>query len=486
MFFLSRSSLSPRQFHPNNPPHHYPTRYQQSQMLQQLSPARNAVNAVGGASNFNDSQQVFSSQNQPQQYSVSSAATRYAQTRFPFSPFIIRFSTGSVKEKQVAEELVQHFNNHYQIDLQLTNVRQSTTKCIQHEYDFLIYVKNAASFGALYLQHKWPHSIGGQQFMFLSTPSFPAQLSLVVRNVDLRMNLGDFTDELKQKYQEIHNVIRLRSKYQNEIKLLKIEILSTTVREELLNGRRIKVNGMVYDIDEYLSPADVLICSKCCGIGHFKRQCQELNETCRTCGVNCPDLRQHNCSKVIKCVHCGGDHASNSLRCGVVKDYRAALTKKLLSSNSPVNNNYNYKNDPLLFPALQTPQSSTLPSAVGATSQKIDELLSGMNEMKDMLNRLCLKQNDFDNFMTVKNMSDELISNRIQQLFISTKATNELCDNNEKIIKKLILPTLELVSNFLFHINIKSTGNFDPDFKSQIEIKRTLIDQIISGNNDKL
>ncbi len=65
----SRSSLSPRQFHPNNPPHHYPTRYQQSQqsqMLQQLSPASNTVNALGGASNFNDSQQVFSSQNQGQ------------------------------------------------------------------------------------------------------------------------------------------------------------------------------------------------------------------------------------------------------------------------------------------------------------------------------------------------------------------------------------------------------------------------------------
>jgi hypothetical protein len=83
-------------------------------------------------------------------------------------------------------------------------------------------------------------------------------------------------------------------------------------------------------------------------------------------------------------------------------------------------------------------------------------------------------------------MNDELISSKIQQLFTNTKATNELCDNNDKIIKKLILPTLELISNFLSHLNVKSTGNFDPDFKSQIEIKRTLIDQIISGTKNNL
>ncbi|CAF1169881.1 unnamed protein product [Adineta steineri] len=477
----SRSPASPQQFTSNPPPHNYPTRYQQNQRFHQLSPTNNTRNTLHNASIINDSQQVSSPSQRPQQYNISTAATRYAQTRFPFSPFTIRFSSGSVKAKQVADELVQHFTNNHQFDLQLTNIRQSTTKCTQQDYDFLIYVKNADSFCALYLQDKWPHVIGGQRYTFLSPPSFPAQLSLVVRNVDLRMNLHELTDELKIDHPEILNVIRLKNKFQNEIKMLKIEMLSTTVREELLKERRIKVMRMVYDIDEYLSPADVLICSRCCGIGHFKRQCQELNETCRTCGINCPDLRQHTCSNEIKCVHCGGSHASNSLRCAVVKDYRAALTKKLLSTNTPANKNFNYVHDPAFYPSLQLPQGTTLPSSYAASNQKIEELLSGMNEMKFMLNRLCSKEKEFNDFMVNKNKNDELMLEKIERIITNDKITKEACDNNDKLIKRLILPTLDLISNFLVQTNPKATGNVVTEFKSQIQIKRALIDQIISG-----
>ncbi|CAF1420371.1 unnamed protein product [Adineta steineri] len=105
----SRFPPSPQQLLSNPPPHNYPTRYQQNQKFHQLSPTNNTRNDLHNASNINDSQQVSSPRQRPQQYSISTAATCYAQTHFPFSPFTIRFSSGSVKAKQVAEELVQHF-----------------------------------------------------------------------------------------------------------------------------------------------------------------------------------------------------------------------------------------------------------------------------------------------------------------------------------------------------------------------------------------
>lgn len=60
---------------------------------------------------------------------VSTAATRFAQTRFPFAPFIIRLDSGEVKEKQVAQELVKHFQELHGAEIQISNIRRSTMKC---------------------------------------------------------------------------------------------------------------------------------------------------------------------------------------------------------------------------------------------------------------------------------------------------------------------------------------------------------------------
>ncbi|CAF1186061.1 unnamed protein product [Adineta ricciae] len=481
-------SDSPDPTYSNTPPqqrhhHRYPTRYQVNHGVQQRSSVNNTVNT-------NDSHQGPPPRYQQQQYSISTSATRYAQTRYPFSPFIIRFNSGSIKEKQIAEEIVQHFKNNDQFDLQLTNVRLSTKNCTNQEYDCLIFAKNADSFCALFSQSKWPQAIGGERFTFLTTPSFPAQLALVVKNVDLRINLYDFTEELMDKYVGIHKVIRLKNKFQNDIKLVKLELLSTTLREELLRERRIKVNSMVFDIDEYLSPADVLICSKCCGIGHFKKQCKETNETCKTCGVSCPDLRQHVCSQVVKCIHCGEAHLSNSRRCPIVKDFRAALTKNILLTNRSTNTssyNSNLNHDPTHYPLLPPPPPGTsFPATYPPAHQKFDELLSGINEMKGMLGELCSKQNEFENFMKDKIKKDELIANKIEQLIESGKATKDSNDYNSNIIVKFVLPTLDLISQFLYHANLKSTNDVDPDFKLQIELKRKIIDRIISGKQFSL
>ncbi|CAF4374949.1 unnamed protein product, partial [Rotaria magnacalcarata] len=66
--------------------------------------------------------------------------------------------------------------------------------------------------------------------------------------------------------------------------MVKVELTSSSVRDELLNKKRIIVNYITYDIIEYLAPANVLICSTCMALGYFKKQCTQIKETCRTCG----------------------------------------------------------------------------------------------------------------------------------------------------------------------------------------------------------
>lgn len=187
------------------------------------------------------------------------SATHYAQTWYPFLPFIERFTSDDVKKKQVAEFLVLHHKHDYQAETKIANVRKYTAKCNNHEYDFLIFVKNADSFCALFTQHSWLQLIDDQRFALLTLPLSPAQLAVIVRNVDLRLNLTDLKNDLKINHKNIGNVMRLKSKYQNDIKTLKIEFLSSAVRDHLLSKKDRMGSDMFFHIDDYIGPADVLI-----------------------------------------------------------------------------------------------------------------------------------------------------------------------------------------------------------------------------------
>ncbi|CAF4646630.1 unnamed protein product, partial [Rotaria socialis] len=427
---------------------------------------------------------------------ITSESARYAQTRFPFQPFIIRFSSGKVKEKQAAQELVKHYKDIQHTDMSIAHIRQSTLKCQQNDYDLLIYVKDSLSFITLFDQQNWPKKIDGMDFTFPSTPSFPPQLAFIIKNVDLQMNMDDFTNEVKTTYPEIHNVIRLKNKFQNNIKLIKIEILSSMKREEILNKGKIIVQSMTYDVEAYLAPADVLICSKCMGIGHFRRQCTEADETCKVCGTSCPDLRQHKCSTVIKCIHCDGDHHSNALKCPIVKSYRSTLTKKLLSVNRPppppsawsnnnnnngnANINNNYQHNWSDYPQLPPPQQQNIPYSAVSNEMinKIGELIGSMQKFNDTLKRIEKKNQDFEQFIVDSKNNDASLFKKLDQLNEKDKDYKKVhtqhdikLTRHENVFTKLVLPMLDEIAKFMVNINVDiNRGVLNADF--QVTINR--------------
>ena len=116
---------------------------------------------------------------------ITTAAVRYAQTRYPFSPFIVRFSSGKIQDKQVVEEITVYFKEQHRIDLDFINYRASVAKCSNTKHDVLLYVKDANSSTSLLDQQKWPLLIGNENYIFPSIPSIPPQLSLIIENVDL-------------------------------------------------------------------------------------------------------------------------------------------------------------------------------------------------------------------------------------------------------------------------------------------------------------
>ncbi|CAF4831306.1 unnamed protein product, partial [Rotaria magnacalcarata] len=45
---------------------------------------------------------------------ITRESTWYAQTRYPFPPFVIRFNSSNVTTKQVSEDLIEHVKLKYQ------------------------------------------------------------------------------------------------------------------------------------------------------------------------------------------------------------------------------------------------------------------------------------------------------------------------------------------------------------------------------------
>ena len=119
--------------------------------------------------NSNISNNNKNNQSDPQiHHNVTTASARYAITRFPFPPFIARFKTNKITLKQFKEEIVNHFKNNHQVDIEILNCRSSKTKCNNNDMDILLYIKDSSSFPYLYDQNKWPLTIAGDDYMIPS------------------------------------------------------------------------------------------------------------------------------------------------------------------------------------------------------------------------------------------------------------------------------------------------------------------------------
>ncbi|CAF4352439.1 unnamed protein product [Didymodactylos carnosus] len=136
-------------------------------------------------------------------------------------------------EQEVAKDLCVHLKQNRGLDIELVGFRRSIRKCGPNEVDILLFVKDSHSFAHLYNDLNWPQTRHGQVFTHPSSPSIPPQLSLIVKNVGLHMDFVQVTIDLKEVYSDIKNVIRMKNRYQNEIKLVKLEFSKSEQRDEI-------------------------------------------------------------------------------------------------------------------------------------------------------------------------------------------------------------------------------------------------------------
>ncbi|CAF0830444.1 unnamed protein product [Rotaria sordida] len=232
-------------------------------------------------------------------------------------------------------------------------------------------------------------------------------------------------------------------------------------------------------------------------LGHFKRQCNQIYGTCKTCGEQCADRKIHNCSQIEKCVHCQQNHKSNSLKSPVGKSFRIELTKKLLNlnnhpttSSSSYNNNNNnnirkYIYDISNFPPLPTAQVLTNnPMMI-----KLDDLMTKMSEIKDQISNAALKHEKFEQFILEKNQNDKRIEEHLDTVTKNTVALKKdvvqhslLVERHENLFMKVLLPIFEDLFTVICTQNQDKKGNpLDADLKYKLERYRVQMKKASEG-----
>ncbi|CAF0749233.1 unnamed protein product [Rotaria sordida] len=370
-------------------------------------------------------------------------------------------STRKVTSDQVKQNLIDHSKKIHQFDVHVINCRSSSNVLSANEYDILIYV------------------LGNNYYYFPSAPAIPPQLCLLIKNVDLRIDFDEFCNDIKTNHPHVKNIIRMKNKFQNDITMVKLELTSSSSIDELLNKKRIIVNYISYDIIEYLAPANVLICSKCMALGHFKKQCTQVKETCCTCGEQVDDMKNHICSKIEKCVHCDQNHKSSSLKCPVVKSFRTELTRKILPLNNHSTPDTNLMNKNIIFnltnfPPPPPPKSSTL--SINPMMVKLDELINKLSEVKNHLANLEAKHDKFEQFILEKNCNDEIVTKKINDIFNNHMDLKKnvvqqslYIDRHENLFCKLLIPMFEDLFSFIVAQNCDKRGNpLDVDLKCKL------------------
>ncbi|CAF1665278.1 unnamed protein product, partial [Adineta ricciae] len=293
---------------------------------------------------------------------ISLAARSFATTRYPFAPFHVIFKS-AIKDRSAIDDIVKYVKNEHNFDLKIAAYRHKLSK---NGYSLLVFVENIEAFCFLNKDLNWPSLLAEAEYT-IKKPSIPPQLCLIVLNVSLNTDWEEFVGDVKERYPEVVNVIRLKNRNQRPVPTVKIETSCATTRESILQLKQMNIGYINYKVTDYLAPAQVLLCGNCYEIGHFQKNCPLKDETiCKTCGEKYRDIKEHVCSGQAKCIRCGENHKSSDPKCQMVKSYRPALTRNLLQH--PVENSKRYANDicpgayPLAFAKQQLPVNSIKPN----------------------------------------------------------------------------------------------------------------------------
>ena len=320
---------------------------------------------------------------------ISEQALRFAETRYPFPPFVVKFPQ-NVDEARVVQHLTNHYKQTANHDLKIAGL------CLKLKRDLLIFVDSMESFAQLYDESSWPISIGEMNYTKQIPTHLPPQFSLVLRNIPRDYDTEQMLTDIQQTHHAVIGAHRILNAEKTPTSFIRLDIRCPKALADLLAKKFIYVNQERFTITEYIAPAKVLLCNKCFQIGHFHSTCKNTMAICKRCGKETTDENKHieSCNSTPCCIRCKGSHESNGHRCPVIRSYRSVLTKSLINrppnktSSQPVTPPTN--NDAVAHPHRHPTERSawTAQNTTTNMDERIEEMITKLGLLEKNMNKM--------------------------------------------------------------------------------------------------
>ena len=156
----------------------------------------------------------------------------------------------------------------------------------------------------------------------------PPQNTVVIKFIPNEIRTNEIKDELMNLYPSIFSVEDMMGTMRSKCRHIRIEFYHKNELAKLMDDGKVGLQGQIFEVEEYLPPPKILICSKCHVPGHAKKLCQSTMDICRRCGNDKNNGNDHTeCS--LSCHHCGGEHSATDFKCPVIIKFRQELLLRL-------------------------------------------------------------------------------------------------------------------------------------------------------------
>jgi hypothetical protein len=380
---------------------------------------------------------------------ISTQARRFAETRYPFPPFIVKFNY-DINEKNVIADICNHYVSNYSMNLLFAGHR------VKNKRELLLFVNNRESFEMLFDELKWPATIESLGYEKMLPNHLPPQFSVILRNVPMNIDINELLSNIKNDYPDVKGVHRISNKNKQPTSFVRLDINNGKVIDELIRKRFIYVNNIRFSITEYMAPAKVLVCTKCFIIGHFRNSCKSKLDYCKICGLGVEDLNLHknSCDKSLCCVRCKGPHDGNDMRCPAILSFRAVLTKSLLNpaganiqqQQNTTNYNHNDQDFPVLNVHHNTNYHNKNVNTDNHAGKRIDELIKKMDYLDGNLNRLIELNNNYTDKLA---RTQQIIMNHDKDLQLQQIDTTFQREFTSQFISPLCQVLIEMIPSLV-------------------------------------
>ena len=181
------------------------------------------------------------------------------------------------------------------------------------------------------------------------------------------------------------------------------------------------------------------------------------------------------------------------MKCQVIKQFRADLTRQILREYSPEQNNKDINGfifNPSVFPVPPVPHFSS-PQLNNPVVNKLDELIHKLSDVKNQLTNLENKHDNFELFINSKNQSDDLIKKDLKDISINqdlikndVKHNGLAIDRHENFFSKLIFPMFDDICSLIFSQNTGGKSrSIDADLKHKLERYCQQMKKVTEGNS---